>query len=230
MTYPNLVDLTEGLADEVVQAYAAVFAVHPWYELERCTKCGRAYPGPVDDRPGEDRKAPYAPGDPCWGCNEPLHLVDYYLDRDDPRGEQIYREALVQDGFVGAAAATSRGRVVGFAWGYRVPPGDTTSVKFTEVLPLADSLGWNREATFYAAELGVVPALQGRGLGEQLARRRLEAARARGFERVCFRTVNERQLLSLYEKMFGSGVEKAFDDPDPIKNRPWFSALLSDLR
>lgn len=226
----DLIPITEELVEPLTRTYAGVFGGPEWFEIEKCSnpECGQAYPGPVSSRPTPD--ATYSAGMPCWGCGQPLRLMSYYNDPDERLAEQIIRNAMAQDAFAGFAAKAESGDLVGFTWGYRLPQVDTPSVMFSSATKSLGELGFDPATTFYAAEIGVVPDRQRGGVAKQLAAARFHAARDRGFERVCFRTVDRRRLVGLYEAMFGSGrVRELFPDPNPTKSSVWFAVELEDL-
>lgn len=220
--------LTADMEQEAVEVYANVFAGPDWFEISKCRSCGRAYPGPIDSRPTPE--ADYQTGQPCWGCQEPLELIDFYRDPDDRLGSRIFADAVARPGFVGFVARDSNGRLVGFAAGYPVPEEDTPAVKFSKVRESLAQKGYQSDQCFYAAEIGVVPEARVHGVGTKLAMARFSSARASGFRYVCFRTIDKLRLLGLYGKLFGpENLVELFPDPDPVKSQVWYLVPLEKL-
>lgn len=215
--------------DEVVDVYSKVFAGPDWFEVQKCARCGRAYPGPVELRPAPDARVPEL-GMPCWGCAEPLELQDFYRDPADQLGMKIASQALDRADFAGFLARDG-GELLGFTWGFRLPTDDAPSVRFSQASMMLAGLGYEPSTCFYAAEIGVVPNQQRRGVAELLARARFDRALSLGMTKVLFRTIDRQRLVGLYEKLFGAGnVEELFSDPDPNKAQIWFGASLDGLR
>ncbi len=228
--------ITSDMEQEVVAVYSRVFAGADWYEVKKCSNqlpsggmCERAYPGPIEDRPDGENTA-YHDGMACWHCGQPLRLIDFYNDPVDRLGSRIFADAVRRPGFIGFVARGAGTDLVGFTWGFEVPPKDTPSVKFEAAGDLLRKLNYSPERTFYAAEIGVVPEARERDIATRLAYTRFEKAREVGYEVACFRTIDRRRLLGLYGKLFGAdNVVELFPDPNPAKAQVWFAAPLSEL-
>jgi GNAT superfamily N-acetyltransferase len=224
----ELIALTAYEPLAVAQLYATIFAGPVGFELEKCSHCGRPYPGAVSSRPAPD--AEYTRGMPCWNgsCGRPLELVSFYEHPNERLAERIIADAVARDAFVGFAAKAGSGELIGFAWGYRLPTSDGPSVDFSSLSGQLAQVRLDPETSFYAAELGVAPSWQRTGVGRALVRARFRAAIAQGFARVCFRTLDQARVLRLYATMFGEGyVRELFPDPDPAKSQVWYAADFS---
>lgn len=219
-TVANLLSVSRP---ELVALYAQVFAGPDWFEVDKCTACGRAYPGPIDTRAA----GTYAAGDTCWNeqCAVPLELISFYEDPTDRLGQRILEAAIATPGFIGQVAVEMSGELVGFSWGYAIPELDTPSVRFTQVRDLLTQAGVDPDTCFYAAETGVIPTHQRAGVGRALVEGRLREARQAGHRRAVFRTIDRERLVGLYESLFDSVVE-LFPDPDPAKSQIWYAVDL----
>jgi len=222
----EIVDLSDVPTQDVVDVYARVFEGPTWFEVDKCSECGKSYPGPAGARQSET----YADGEPCWQCGQPLRLISFYRDPEDRLAERVLSNAREQPNFVGVVACAD-GKLVGFSWGYGLPSTDGPSVLFRRVRERLRESGVDPDALFYAAETGVVPDAQRTGIGEALVRERLDRAVSAGFETAAFRTIDRERLVGLWRKVLGTdAVRELFGDPDPAKEQIWFLGDLAALR
>lgn len=217
----NVINLDGQLIDEVADLYARVFAGPPWYEIKKCAQCNEAY-GKADDLKD------FHDGTPCRRCGKPLQLIDYWIGGP---AHQVYNNAVSLKGFVGVGARHSSGELIAFSWGYAVPEENTPTVWFKDVNILLLQKGIDPRRAFYAAETGVDPRFQTKGIGTEVMYARFKAAAAAGFYGICGRTINPK-LVERYERFFGKeNVLSVFNDPDPVKaDRVWYYCPLEHLK
>lgn len=220
-----ILPLNDFPAEDLSRLYAEVFAGPEWFELEKCSHCGRAYPGPEGTRKGS-----FSQGEACWNdeCGKPLELLSFYMDPEDRLAERIIADARSRPGFVGLVAVGESRELRGFSWGYGLPATDSPSVRFSEVSSRIAEAGIRPEDCFYAAETGILPDAQRAGLGRALVRARLKAAASSGFDTALFRTIDRERLVGLYRSIFGE-VRELFKDPDPAKSQIWYSVQIEAM-
>lgn len=217
----RIVTLELSLIDEVADLYSRVFAGPPWFEIKKCSVCGEAY-GKDDDL------QVFHNGLPCRHCGNPLTLIDFWYGGP---AHQVFENALSQTGFVGVGARYISGELIAFSWGYAVPTENTPTVWFKEINNLLAERQIDPVSTFYAAETGVDPRFQEKGIGTAVMYPRLKAAANAGFRGVCFRTKNTK-LVNRYQLFFGSdNVNLVFNEPNPVKSDDsWYYCRLENLR
>lgn len=217
----QIIRLEAQLIDEVADLYARVFAGPPWYEIKKCPLCNETY-GKEDDLKN------FQNGTPCRRCGKPLELIDYWYGGP---AHQVFENAISLKGFVGVGARYSYGGLVAFSWGYAVPEENTPTVLFKDVNGLLLQKGIDARSTFYAAETGVDPQFQTKGIGTEVMYARFKAAAETGFHGICGRTINPK-LVERYERFFGKeNVIRVFNDPDPVKaDRIWYYCPLQYLK
>jgi hypothetical protein len=216
----QIVALESSLLDEVADLYSRVFAGPPWYEIKKCSVCGEPY------GEGDDLRI-FHNGLACRHCGKPLNLIDFWYGGP---AHQVLEDALSQKGFIGIGARHVSGELIAFSWGYAVPEENTPTVWFKEINGLLKEQHLDPKLTFYAAETGVDPRFQEKGIGTSVMYPRLRAARAQ-FRGVCFRTINPK-LVERYQHFFGRlNVNEMFHDPDPVKSKDvWYYCALENLK
>ena len=217
----DLIQLNSQLIDEVANLYALVFAGPPWYEIKKCSLCSESY-GKEDDL------KIFQNGTSCRRCGKPLILVDYW---NSGPAQQVYKNATSLKGFIGVGARHTSGKLIAFSWGYAVPEENTPTVWFKDVNVLLLQKSIDPHRTFYAAETGVDPRFQTKGIGTDVMYARFKAAAEAGFQGICGRTINPK-LVERYERFFGKeNLVSVFHDPDPVKtDRIWYYCLLEHLK
>lgn len=217
----QIIPLEPSLLDEVADLYSRVFEGPPWYEIKKCSVCGEAY------GEGDDLKI-FHDGLACRHCGNPLTLIDFWYGGP---AHQVFENALSQKGFVGIGARHISGELIAFSWGYAVPGENTPTVWFKDINSLLIKQQIDPRLTFYAAETGVDPRFQQKGIGTAVMYPRLKAATKAGFSGVCFRTINPK-LVERYQHFFGDeNVNSVFNDPNPVKSEDiWYYCPLKSLK
>jgi GNAT superfamily N-acetyltransferase len=209
----------EANFENLIELYKNVFAGPPWFEYRKCDACGVNY---GEKEVGEKMLSELSN---CKNCNENLILRPFYKNNGVGK---IISSAVSSNGFCGFAAKSLE-RLVAFSWGFNVPNVSTPTVQFEKVSEMLSTKGLDSNGLFYAAETGVLPEFQKLGLGTQVSKARLLAAKNSGSEGVVFRTINPK-LVRVYEKLFGE-VEFLFNDPQVGKeDRKWFFCEFEKMR
>ena len=217
----NIIRLEVALLDKVADLYARVFAGPPWFEIKKCVSCNETY------GKGDDLEI-FHNGDTCRRCGKPLRLIDYWYGGPAHR---VFEDAVSRPGSVGVGARHSSGELIAFSWGFAVPDEDTPTVLFGKATQLLREKGIDSAETFYAAETGVDPRYQRRGIGSRVMYARFRAGKEAGFRGICGRTINPK-LVGRYQYFFGEeNVRPVFSDPDPVKSdRTWYYCPLDELK
>lgn len=97
-----------------------------------------------------------------------------------------------KSGFLGLTIITDDNELIGFTWGYVVDRSDARQISGHNGLDyLFESDG---RPVFYIDELGVKQTHRGKGLGKQLTRRLVEAARENGIGSIILRTSKKAEM------------------------------------
>ena len=219
--------------------YKEVFSGNPWYEERICSgarlngeeKCAvqytsRAVPTDYawkfDKDKGTGVRGESAGLEKCVACER--DLIEFYPDFVNQN--DLIKEALSEQGFIGFLLRDSNQQPFGFSWGYKTPQNRTVSVNFPLVRPLLASRGIDQDKTFYWAELGIVDKKQGSGFGLLASAMQLKEAKREGYQSFVVRTKNER-VLSILKRIFsGKTAERLFADPE--KETPWYGGNFQD--
>ncbi len=175
---------------QLIEVYQSAFAEPPWNEYKKCLSCGVEY----------DKQEVLTVADSCKKCNEPLELADFW-SADDVKQDLEF--ALSQQEPIILVAENSDG-LAGFAWGYMLP---------FEKFPFLS--GKVEQEASYMDEIAVKGDKRLKGIGTQLGRKYLEAAKERASE-VVLRT-DERNVssMSLFRKL---GFSNMPDSKNPKGN------------
>lgn len=155
--------------------YANVFAGPPWNEVTKCATSGSFY--------GTDTQT----GSPCPDCQTPL--LEAYPKEETIR--YILGE-LGKSNPIGLLAYVNT-ELAGFSWGYQTGSKNLVESKWKTskmqqvVKDLLASYGVT-DQVFYGSETGVDPEFQGKGIGKQLVRTRLEQVNQSGAKLMVVRT------------------------------------------
>lgn len=141
---------------ETAKTYAKVFAGPEWNEVSRC---------PIKDRFYGSNYPPGSPG-PCKNCNNIVLEEAYPLE---PTSKYILREISSKRAV--AYTYNDGDRVLAFGWGFELSGSEFADKKYNFTnRGLIKSLVGKRTNYFYVSEIGVVPELQGKGIGGQITR------------------------------------------------------------
>jgi|GEM_PF-1304550 len=241
----------------LAKIYKEVFSGHPWHEdlicanvlQEKCAtqytfnecerydldssgkkinSCEEGYRARVGGNGVQeivllDRENPL---EKCVGCGEELKVIPYYPNYRNHI--ELIEESINEDKFVGQIATQESGRVVGFAWGYFVPPKRTIAVNFPLINPLLEEKGINPKTSFYDSEIGVLDELQGQGIGNILFYTKLlRAHEHHSPEFLLGRTINPIIHKQLERIFSGKKARELFNDPET--RSPWFSWEFKDF-
>jgi ribosomal protein S18 acetylase RimI-like enzyme len=220
--------------------YKSVFMGPPWYEEKICSgallseneagRCKIQYT--TLDLPSNfqyARKAGESKGiigsmdlSRVQKCICGRRLINFYPDYIDQN--ILIDEATNQEGFIGNFVKVDSNQPLGFGFGYGVPKNNTLSVNFTKIIPLLKQKGVSLDASFYAAELGVISNYRSKGLGNLLTNTLINSVREEGFSFFTLRTKNK-FVLNMMSRIFsGQPLSPIFYDPE--RETPWYAFRL----
>jgi GNAT superfamily N-acetyltransferase len=217
----KIIHLKLDMLDETADLFSRVFAGPPWFEIKKCASCGETY------GKGDDLRI-FQNGEPCRRCCKPLEIVDYW---NGGPAHNVFERAVSSQGFIGLGTRHTSGELIGFSWGYAFPDEDTPTVWFRKAAESLRDQGIDPAETFYAAETGVDPRYQRRGIGSRLMYARFRVAKEVGFKGICGRTTNH-EVVRIYTTFFGEeSLQPVFNDFDPLKSdRTWYYCPLDQLK
>jgi hypothetical protein len=124
--------------------------------------------------------------------------------------EELFWNECEYKGFQGVCLEKD-GKICGFSWGFLLPNVNTEGIYFSDIKKMFENKGLDAEKIFYGAETGIVPILQGEGLGKIIVQERFKLIKRSNVNWVCFRTINP-AMIKINQELFQE-VIKDFCDP-----------------
>lgn len=182
---------SENLA-AVATSYASVFAGEPWKEVSRCTQCGSF----SSNEPGENAQCS------CGGSFSkeayPVKETAEYIAQEISQPDAV-SAFLTQSLLLAKVQQTAQG----FAWGYQMSRSHLSEKKYQTqemqqlIVDVLSTCGF----FFYVSEVGVLPELQGQGLGKLLTNQLLKEGEKKGYRHYVVRTNESSALRFILEKI-----------------------------
>jgi GNAT superfamily N-acetyltransferase len=156
----EIIKIEDHMLPEIASCFAQVFAGHPWYEVSKCSACGRF----SDTNPDESVNGKY--------CHDgSFDQVAY------PYAEttESVREALGKPDAIGIVVAQlslfgTLAEIEGFAWGSGQRPLESYQKQYEseELKAVIAQLLVNTNFCFHISEVGLKESARGNGFGKKM--------------------------------------------------------------
>ncbi len=210
------------------------FKEHPWHEDFRChgTKsndifCGVTYAAmPQDHVCAEffDKKRAnlyVLKGSYCGNCGGKIEdTLKPYFTFEGIKAD--FEKYAIKESFIGIGASMGT-ELVGFAYGV----GFSEDVpKISQIRELLVKNNYEPAKTFFHRSSVTAMEHQGKGIGSAVLKEFFNAARAKNYTHVSFRTLNPQMVKTYYKVVGEAHVGQAFKEPSPGKDQWWYVAKI----